>query len=92
MYPLSDDWKHFLNKCASSAGENLLGTNHKKGDAGILKCKDECKKKQTCSAIEWYHSGWDGSKCKLILGAIPATQGKTGPRWQDARCFIKPGL
>ena len=88
---ISDDWKSYENFCASSTNQDLPQTNHKIGDAGIMVCKEECRKNPKCSAIEWYNSGWGGSKCKVMIGNIQATQGSLGGRWQDAECYVKPG-
>jgi hypothetical protein len=46
-----------------------------------------------CSGVEWYNSGWNRSKCHLLLtgwGSNKASGGQTkGRRWQDAVCYVK---
>ena len=85
-----DDWKGYDNFCVSSTNQDLPETNNIEGDASIAKCKEDCSENSKCSAIEWYNSGWNGSKCKWMIGDTPATQGRHGGRWQDAQCFVKP--
>jgi len=83
-------WEVYDNFCVSSSNQDLSQTNWGSGDASIEVCKSICQSFSDCSAIEWYNSGWDGSKCKLMLGSNPATHGSSGGRWQDAECHVNP--
>ena len=70
--------------------EDLNQINHPEGEKSINECRSECNLKPQCSAIEWFESGWDNSKCKLILTNTPASTGSTESRLEDASCHIKP--
>ena len=78
------------NFCVSSENEDLEQTDHPTGDASVVDCKAECTLHSKCSAIEWYESGGHGSKCKMMLTDTPATGGKSGDRFKDSTCYIKP--
>jgi hypothetical protein len=55
----------------------------------------ECDAKAQCGGVEWYESGWNGSKCHLMLtgwGAQKADHGHSGDMWQDAQCFVRDNL
>ena len=77
------------NYCVTAFQQNLPETNWAAGDASRVACMLQCDAKPECTAIEWYDSGWDGSKCKLMLDKIPAATHKSGNRWKDTECFIK---
>ena len=83
------DYQEYPNFCVSSSNGDLPQTNHPAGDPSIKKCQMECNADLKCSAIEWYESGWASSKCKLMLGDTPATKGRLGGQWQDAKCYVK---
>ena len=83
-------WKTFPKQCASSSNKDVDQTNHPAGDENIEACKSECIARPKCSAIEWYESAWEDSKCKLVLSDTPATQGNSNQRWKDAVCLVKP--
>ena len=87
--PFLLDYQEYPNFCVSSSNKDLPQTNHPAGDASIEKCQMECKANLKCSAIEWYESGWASSKCKLMLGDVPATKGSSGAQWKDAKCYVK---
>jgi len=84
-------WDSCNDFCVSDTSDDLPQTNWPSGDASLESCKTECAKKSNCSAVEWYVSGWDTSKCKLLLGDTKSTKCHTGSRWQDATCHFKPG-
>ena len=69
---------------------DLIQTNHPAGDTEIEKCMSECNENSKCSAFEWYTNGWSGSKCKLMLGVVPAAKGWLDTQWNNATCHIKP--
>lgn len=83
-------WTKYNNYCVSATGVDLRQTRHSQGDASVQACKNECIARSSCSAIEWYDSAWDRSKCKLMLTNPAATKGHSGGRWVDATCHIKP--
>ena len=82
------------NFCVDYAQKDLLQTKWSNGQSNREACMQECNAQgEKCSAMEWYDSGWNGSKCHLILdkdGQGSATTFKQGNRWQDAECYIKP--
>lgn len=82
-------WMQWDNYCVSSANRDLHQTN-KPEYTTKQACHNACRSDNSCSAYEWYNSGWGGSKCKLILTPIRATKGAKGGRWQDAECHVKP--
>lgn len=84
-------WAVYNNICVTATGDDAIQTNQPIGDVSRQTCQDICAANVWCSAFEWYNSGWDGSKCKLILGRQPSTQGSTSARWMDAECHVKPG-
>ena len=91
----SSDWIKFDNFCVSQFNEELLRTPMPAGNANIEECKSICDSYDSmdyCTAIEWYNNGWNGAKCFLILGDIPALSGFDGPRRQDATCHVKVGM
>ena len=84
-------WKSDPNFCVSDEGHELAPTSHPKGDLDILTCQSECTPLDNCSAVEWFESGWGGSKCKLVLNQLIATKGDSGTRYEDATCYFRPG-
>lgn len=58
-----------------------------------MSCQAECDAQANCSGVEWYESGWNKSKCHLMLtgwGSNRATAGQVqGRRWKDAVCYVK---
>lgn len=88
-YPKAGD-----NFCVNDAQTDLLQTKWPNGQADRKACMRECDTQgEKCTAIEWYDSGWGGSKCHLMLnkdGKGATTTYKRGKRWQDAQCYIKP--
>ena len=84
------EWKMYPNFCVSATNVDLPQTNRPSRDANINTCKSGCIHNSKCSAIEWYSSGWGGSKCKLMLSDVPASKGSPAGRWQDAECYVKP--
>ena len=82
------------NFCVDDAQKDLLQTKWSNGQGNREACMQECDAQgEKCSAMEWYDSGWNGSKCHLVLdkdGQGSATTFKQGNRWQDAECYIKP--
>ena len=80
------EWDQYETKCADADDAELELERYEDGDDSVEDCKAACQSQAACSAIEWYESGWAGSKCKLVLDSRPATQGKSGARW---KCFIK---
>ena len=87
--PSPSDYREYPNYCVSSSNKDLPQTNHPAGDTSIGECQIECNANMNCSAFEWYEMGWDLSKCKLMLGHIPATKGSSRSQWQDAKCYVK---
>jgi len=91
----TQQWSSCDNYCVSDTNEELRLWKYPLGDDSITKCQNECDGwGKSCSAIEWYESGWGGSKCKLIFafggGGVPATKCSSGSRRQDAKCYFKP--
>ena len=81
------------NFCVNDAQTDLLQTKWTQGQESRSACGRECDNQGECSGFEWYDSGWNGSKCHLMLnkdGKGAATTSKRGARWQDAQCYIKP--
>ena len=81
------------NFCVNDAQTDLLQTKWTAGQESRSACGRECDNQGECSGFEWYDSGWNGSKCHLMLnkdGKGAATTYKRGDRWQDAQCYIKP--
>ena len=85
-------WLQYPNYCVSSSNIDLPETPNSAGSVNVETCKSECNKNFKCTAIEWYEGGCCGTKCKLMLGDIPSTKGYSGPRWEDAVCYVKPKL
>ena len=84
------EWNEYPNFCVTALYEDLPPTIFPDGDENVIACQSECSQRLKCSAIEWYESGYEGSKCKLIVSEKPATQGMVKPRWHDAVCYVKP--
>lgn len=75
-------YSKFNNFCVDKNGKDLTQINWSAGDGSVAKCQAECDKSKTCSGIEWYNSGWSGTKCKLMnIGTETAAKGKAGKRW-----------
>ena len=87
----ASEWRSFDNFCVDKDGNDLPETPWNAGNANRDNCKQECSKKQECSAFEWYNNGLNDVKCHLMLGKIASAKGHTGDRFRDAQCFIKPG-
>ena len=75
----------------SSTDTDLKETDYPEADTNPNACKLECTRRPECSAVEWFVTVVDGSRCKLILTEEPATKGSSGNRFRDAICYIRPG-
>ena len=83
-------WDSYDNYCVKATGGDAPQTAWSAGHGDFETCKSECIAKADCSAFEWYASGWEGSRCHLLLGEPKSTRGHDGARWQDATCHIRP--
>ena len=83
--------KH-LNYCVTSSGKDLAQTKFK--NVELNECMAECTRRPTCSAVEWYAKGWQGTRCFLLLTGFDsdrAVKSAPGRRWRDAECYPRTG-
>lgn len=89
------NYREYSNYCVNKDNQDIHQTRWVDGAASKEKCQDECDSKAVCGGIEWYESGWNGSKCHLMLtgwGVNKAAAGYTGGMWQDAQCYVREDL
>jgi hypothetical protein len=85
----------YENYCVDKDNNDIHQTRWVEGAESLQKCKNDCDTKAQCGGIEWYESGWNGSKCHLMLtgwDASKAVAGKIGSMWQDAQCYVRQNL
>jgi hypothetical protein len=88
-------YKKYKNYCVNKQNRDIHQTRWTAGAASLDKCQRECDLKAMCGGIEWYESGWNGSKCHLLLtgwGGNKASKGKIGGQWQDAECYVREDM
>jgi hypothetical protein len=77
-------YKKYTNYCVNKYNRDIHQTRWTAGAGSLAKCQMECDSKAQCGGVEWYNSGWNGSKCHLMLtgwGGNKATKGYSGGRW-----------
>lgn len=77
-------YTRFQNFCVNKAGKDIPQTRWQAGQASLEACQAECNKNIQCSAVEWYESGWNRSKCHLLItgtGSNKAAGGSQGRQW-----------
>eukprot|EP00397_Hematodinium_sp_SG-2012_P034560 GEMP01037078.1.p1 GENE.GEMP01037078.1~~GEMP01037078.1.p1 ORF type:complete len:336 (+),score=71.07 GEMP01037078.1:72-1010(+) len=62
-------WPKFDNYCVATDGQPLPWINVPVHVDDVNECQWACIAFDDCSAVMWFESGWDGSQCKLVLGA-----------------------
>jgi hypothetical protein len=88
-------YAQYANFCVDGNNSDIHQTRWPAGASSLDKCQMECDSKAQCGGVEWYESGWGGSKCHLMLtgwGASKARAGYTGGQWQDATCYVRESL
>jgi len=89
---MKSTYKKYNNYCVNKYNKDIHQTRWTPGAANLDKCQMECDSKAQCGGIEWYNSGWNGSKCHLMLtgwGSNKAVKGYSRGRWQDAECYVR---
>jgi len=74
----------YTNYCVDKDNNDIHQTRWVDGAKSLDQCKMECDSKDQCGGVEWYESGWNGSKCHLLLtgwGVNKASAGSTGGLW-----------
>eukprot|EP00933_Yihiella_yeosuensis_P058098 TRINITY_DN5831_c0_g1_i1.p1 TRINITY_DN5831_c0_g1~~TRINITY_DN5831_c0_g1_i1.p1 ORF type:complete len:588 (+),score=58.95 TRINITY_DN5831_c0_g1_i1:24-1766(+) len=83
-------FREYDNFCVDANGQDLPQEAIEIMRSDQSMCEKLCSHRPSCSAYEWFSSGWNGYQCYHILSSIPASMGSSGGyKHLDARCFVK---